>query len=123
MQIEKYTLYLLRQENYKEILSPQEIEYARRYVDLVEQHNFESFLLQLPRSQHKQDEGANEAPESNMIVKPNYDAPVFCKVLTADIGHVTMAEGDEVLFEKGDMYILRYNTVKQFLKDNKVRLI
>ncbi|KAL9553868.1 hypothetical protein MBANPS3_003074 [Mucor bainieri] len=114
-QIEKYTLYLLRQPDLKELLSSQEIVYARRYQELIESHNHDSFLHQLPRSQHKQDE---ISVDMNMVVEPNLDAPVFCRVLS-DIGHVEI-NNDSVLFEPNDIYILRYSDVRDYLKEKKV---
>lgn len=111
-------MYLLRQPNLKELLSFQEIAYARRYQELIESHNHDSFLHQLPRSQHKQDE---ISVDMNMVVEPNLDAPVFCRVLS-DIGHVEI-NNDSVLFEPNDIYILRYSDVRDYLKEKKVKLI
>lgn len=79
-------MYLLRRHDLNTLLSQQEIDYARRYQELVESHNYDSFLHQLPRSQHKQDEKHGDV---NMVVTPNMDAPVFCQVLD-NIGHITM---------------------------------
>lgn len=116
--IEKYTLYILRQENSDELLSPQEVIYARRYQELIEAHNHDSFLHQLPKIQHRQDEVAGDL---NMVVEPNFDTPVFVKVIQT-LGHVQIKE-DEVLFEKDDIIFLRYNDVKRYLRDGKVRLV
>ena len=111
-------MYLLRQQDLKELLSSQEIAYARRYQELIESHNHDSFLHQLPRSQHKQDE---ISVDMNMVVEPNLDAPVFCRVLS-HIGHVEI-NNDSVLFEPNDIYILRYSDVRTYLKEKKVKLI
>ncbi|KAI9480388.1 MAG: hypothetical protein EXX96DRAFT_482391 [Benjaminiella poitrasii] len=116
--IEKFTLYVLRQPHLRELLSPQEIDYARRYQEIVERHNHDSFLHQLPRSQHKQDE---VFVDMNMVIEPNLDAPVFCQILD-NIGHVAI-DGDNVLFELNDIYILRYNDIREYLRDRKVKLI
>ncbi|KAI7904921.1 uncharacterized protein BX663DRAFT_501044 [Cokeromyces recurvatus] len=116
--IEKLTLYILRQPNLREILSPQEIDYARRYQELVESHNHKTFLHQLPRSQHKQDE---VFVDMSMVVEPNLNAPVFCQILD-NIGHVEI-DGDNVLFELRDIYILRYNDIRSYLREKKVKLI
>ncbi|CEP11065.1 hypothetical protein [Parasitella parasitica] len=115
--IEKYTLHLLRQPDLKEILSSQEIGYARRYQELIESHNYDSFLYQLPRSQHKQDESTIEI---DMVVRPNLDAPVFCRVLS-HTGHVEI-NNDSVLFEPNDIYILRYSDVRVHLKEKKSKV-
>ncbi|KAI8880252.1 GINS complex, Sld5 component [Backusella circina FSU 941] len=120
--IEKYTLYLLRRHDLNTLLSPQEIVYARRYQELVESHNFDSFLHQLPRSQHKQDEKHGDV---NMVVTPNMDAPVFCQVLD-NIGHIVLQSrenDDSILFEKNDIYILRYRDIEQYLDEGRVKLV
>ncbi|KAI8380377.1 hypothetical protein BD560DRAFT_347560 [Blakeslea trispora] len=117
--IEKFTLHLLRLPNLKELLSHQEIIYARSYQELMESHYHHTFLHQLPRTQQKQDEVIQDM---SMVVEPNLDAPVFCRVLT-NVGHVVIGQSDSVLFEVGDIYILRYSDVQQHLKDKKVKLI
>ncbi|KAI8078268.1 uncharacterized protein B0P05DRAFT_470691 [Gilbertella persicaria] len=117
--IEKFTLHLLRQPNLRDILSHQEIIYARRYQELIESHYHHTFLHQLPRTQQKQDEVIQDM---SMVVEPNLDAPVFCRVLS-NIGHVEIGQSDSVLFEMGDIYILRYSDVQHYLKENKIKLI
>lgn len=112
-------MYILRQPNLKELLSSQEIEYARRYEDLIQAHNHDSFLYLLPRSQHKQDE---ISVDMNMVVQPNLDAAVFCRVLST-IGHIDITPEDSVFFETGDTYICRYSDVREHLKEKKVKLI
>lgn len=82
--IEKYSLYVLRQPNLKELLSSQEISYARRYQELIESHNHDSFLHQMPLSQHRQDETSGDM---NMVVEPNYEAPLFSQALVT-VGHI-----------------------------------
>lgn len=61
------------------------------------------------------------AGDLNMVVEPNFDTPVFVKVIQT-LGHVQIKE-DEVLFEKDDIIFLRYNDVKHYLRDGKVRLV
>lgn len=100
------------------MLSPQETIYARRYQELIEAHNFESFLHQLPRSQHKQDEVAGDL---SMVVEPNFNTPVFIKVLET-LGHVQIKE-DEILLEKDNILFLGYDDVKGFLSEGKVKLV
>ncbi|GAA5813143.1 hypothetical protein MFLAVUS_006613 [Mucor flavus] len=120
--IEKYPLYILRQSNLKDLLSSQEIVYVRRYQELIESHYSESFLYQLPLSQHKQDEVSGDL---SMVVEPNLDAPVFCKALVT-VGHIDVHSDNEVetiLLEKGDNILLRYRDVRDLLKEGKVRLV
>ncbi|CAO3592006.1 unnamed protein product [Absidia cylindrospora] len=121
--IEKYTLELLRKSNITEIMSSQEIVYARRYQELIETHNHVSFLNHMPTTQHKQDE---KTADLNMIVSANLEAPVFCKVLD-DIGEVQWMVNDDSTetteLEKNGTYIIRYRAIEQFLKEGRVQLI
>ncbi|KAI8982022.1 hypothetical protein BDF20DRAFT_446923 [Mycotypha africana] len=116
--IERCTLFILRQENLEELLSISELHYAREYQDLMETHNHDSFLHRLPRSQHKQDEQGNGI---NMVVEPNLDAAVVCKVLKS-IGHVNIG-GDDILFDVNDVYLLRYRDVREHLTARKLKLV
>ncbi|ORX46805.1 GINS complex, Sld5 component [Hesseltinella vesiculosa] len=120
--IEKYTLELLRRPDYQELMSAQEIAYARRYQELLETYNHDSFLHHLPPTQHKQDEMHGDL---NMVVTANLEAPVFCRVLD-DVGvHQWMVNDTEESTEmdKGGTYIIRYRAIKELLQEGRVQLI
>ncbi|CEG79257.1 hypothetical protein RMATCC62417_13743 [Rhizopus microsporus] len=116
--IEKFSLHLLRQPDVHEILSEPEYDYAQKYQELIEAHGYAAFLHQLPASQQRQDE---ETPEGSMVVQPNLDAPVFASVL-ADRLNIQTA-GEMLELEKGDLYMLRYIDVRDFLSLGQVRLV
>ncbi|KAG0168477.1 hypothetical protein DFQ28_011571 [Apophysomyces sp. BC1034] len=112
-QIEKFALELLRKPNFDQIMSRQEIDYARRYQELIEEHNHESFLKLLPQTQHKQDERIGDI---DMVVTCNMDAPVFCRFLET-IGEVILDRaGDNIYFDKGEIYLVRYGDIKKYLE-------
>ncbi|KAI8390965.1 uncharacterized protein BYT42DRAFT_542599 [Radiomyces spectabilis] len=116
--IEKFTLQLLRTSGYDLIMSPQEIIYARRYQELLEAHNHESFLHLLPRSQHRQDESHGGL---NMVTTADMEAPVFCRVME-NVGQVSLG-GESQLLEKGEIYIVRYSDIKHLVQDGRLQLI
>ncbi|ORY94983.1 hypothetical protein BCR43DRAFT_476917 [Syncephalastrum racemosum] len=119
--IEKFALWLLRQDNAAHIMSPHELEYARSYQTLLETHHHETFAHMLPHTQQKQDE---EMGDISMVVTPNLEAPVFVKALDATGPlHIAGPDEEDVSLEKGDIYLLRYSAVKQLLSDRLVRLI
>ncbi|KAI8989432.1 hypothetical protein BDB01DRAFT_541151 [Pilobolus umbonatus] len=119
--IEKMSLYLLRKPNFQTIMSSQEIIYARGYRELIEKFNHHSFLYELPRSQHKQDEMNSEV---NMVILPNFEAPVFCKVLTAiDPHEFATSNAPDAPFEQDDIYMIRYCDIRQQLRDGRIRLL
>ncbi|CAO3669954.1 unnamed protein product [Rhizopus stolonifer] len=117
--IEKFSLYLLRQIDVGEILSTQELEYARRYQEITELHAYNSFLHVLPASQHKQDE---QSEEVNMVVEPNINAPVFAHILS-NCGYIDAVGRDSLHLEENDIYLLRYRDIKNFLAQGRVRLV
>ncbi|KAI9253825.1 hypothetical protein BDA99DRAFT_562785 [Phascolomyces articulosus] len=117
--IEKCTLDLLRNSDIEELMSDKELAYAKKYQQLVEQHNHDSFLHTLPQKQHKQDERSGDL---NMVVTSNLEAPVFIKVLDYS-GNVQLANDDMVLFEKDDIFILRYADIRSLLLSGHVRLL
>ncbi|KAI7892872.1 uncharacterized protein EV154DRAFT_503244 [Mucor mucedo] len=120
--MEKYSLYILRRPDLQELLSSQEIIYVRRYQELIESHNHNSFLHQIPLSQHRQDE---KSGDMNMVVEPNFEAAVFCKALitVGEIDLVRRTMIHTVLFEKDDIIFVRYRDIRQLLLEKKVRLI
>ncbi|KAI9304684.1 hypothetical protein BJ944DRAFT_266449 [Cunninghamella echinulata] len=120
--IEKYTLELLRKPDMDSLMSPQEIVYARRYQELVEVHNHESFLSHLPVAQHRQDETVGDL---KMVVSANLEAPVFCQVLE-NIGEINWEINNRMEtteLEKGEIYIIRYRAIKTYLEQGRIRLI
>ncbi|KAL0086055.1 hypothetical protein J3Q64DRAFT_1487747 [Phycomyces blakesleeanus] len=117
--IEKFALHLLRLPDYEDIMSPQEIVYARSYQELLDGSNHEAFVRLLPPSQHKQDEMSGEL---SMIVTPNLEAPVFCRFLK-DGQRVVLSMTEMVDYEKGDIVLLRYRSVKDLLEEGTVELI
>ncbi|KAG2218506.1 hypothetical protein INT45_004108 [Circinella minor] len=117
--IEQCTLDLLRNQDIEELMSEKELIYARNYQKLVEQHNHDSFLHTLPERQHKQDERSGDL---NMVVTSNLEAPVFIKVLE-NSGNVQLARDEMVMFEKDDIFILRYADIRSLLLSGAVRLL
>ncbi|KAI9247524.1 hypothetical protein BY458DRAFT_560350 [Sporodiniella umbellata] len=117
--IERFSLYLLRQVDVEARLSVQELEYARRYQEIIELHAHHSFLHVLPASQHKQDE---QTEEVNMVVEPNYHAPVFAHIL-ANCGYIESVGRESLHLEENDIYLLRYRDIQQFLTQGRVRLV
>ncbi|KAI9033586.1 hypothetical protein CLU79DRAFT_841507 [Phycomyces nitens] len=117
--IEKFALHLLRLPDYEDIMSPQEIIYARSYQELMDGSNHEAFVRMLPPSQHKQDEISGEF---SMIVTPNMEAPVFCRFLK-DGQRVVLSMTEMVEYEKGDIVLLRYRSIKELLEEGTVELI
>ncbi|KAI8143925.1 hypothetical protein BJV82DRAFT_578519 [Fennellomyces sp. T-0311] len=124
-QIERCTLDLLRHSDSERLLSKNELAYAKKYQKLVEEHNHKSFLHALPSSQHKQDERSGDLSMGMLdhtVVTSNLEAPVFVKVLDYS-GSVQLARDEMVLFEKHDIFILRYADIRALLLSGHVRLL
>ncbi|KAI8868755.1 GINS complex, Sld5 component [Ramicandelaber brevisporus] len=113
--------------NNKVIMTSSEYEYAVRYVELQKQYHHQTSLHMLPEAMQSID-GTGEG-EDNMIVRPNLDKAVICRVLK-DIGHVdvgysseTATEDDQVIMQEGNVFILNYSKVRKLLLDGHIQLI
>ena len=56
------------------------------------------------------------------MVTSNLEAPVFIKVLE-NSGNVQLARDEMVMFEKDDIFILRYADIRSLLLSGAVRLL
>jgi len=101
-------------------LSPEELEFAQGYID-AENKLFEDSVLQfMPRDYdsliHQSEAMQSDVPD--MIPEPDLDKAVFCHV-TEDLGHL---EGGLELAE-GDILAIRYALVKDFLLQDRIKLL
>jgi len=119
--IEKHALFILRNEEHKDRLSAQEIQYAQQYQELVENHYQNSFLNELPPNQRRLDD---KFGDSSMIVTPDLDNAVICKV-KKDIGEFQLQSSDDesIMMQRDNIYILRYRDVRRLLELESIDLI
>ena len=78
-----------------------------------------SALSLFPKSMQSLNE---TTPEYDMICRPNLHKYVFCRVLESDLGTIEMG-GTVVELRKDDIFVLRYQVIKDFVRDNKIELL
>eukprot|EP00948_MAST-09A_sp_MAST-9A-sp1_P000049 g49.t1 len=96
-------------------LGPKEKRYLDQYLSIYERHLDNSVLNSLS----KKIQNLAEIP----IPTPDLNKHVFCKVLKT-IGEVRVERTDEpITLEEGQIYLMRYESIKKFLRDGDVELL
>jgi len=118
--IEKYAMWLLKQNDVAGILSPHELQFATRYIDLLERHLNVCFLDFIPSRYRSL---TNEITGEDMVRAPNLQDFVFLRV-KEDIGVFALSEdGDEIELHANDILAACYAPFKGLLLEDKVELI
>jgi len=117
--IEKHVIFILKNEEMTQRLSPEELTYAQKYCDLLEESFGSAFLNLLPENLRSLTE---QTSDLDMIPKPNLDSHVFCKVIHR-VGDYQLDEEDTLLLEQDDIYLLRYRPIRPLLQSGKIQLI
>ncbi|KAJ3426832.1 sld5 protein [Anaeramoeba flamelloides] len=117
--IEKYPVFILKNQQVRESLSKEEQQFLAGYFKLFEKHMKNSFLEKLPKPLQKIDD-----EEEGMVAKPDVNNYVACKI-NEDLGEVQFLEADtfNLTLKKDDSYIINYDHIKPFIQSNKVSLI
>ncbi|KAE9970211.1 hypothetical protein BLS_005016 [Venturia inaequalis] len=102
------------------LLSQSETQYLQAHQTLLTTHYQTSFLSQFPQSLQRLDDTAGGI---SMIDRPDAEKAVFVRVLR-DCGAVTV-EGADVRceFRKGDVWVIRWNAVREKVQLGDVELI
>ncbi|GJJ70805.1 GINS complex subunit 4 [Entomortierella parvispora] len=119
--LERYCTFILADPSSRRRLSRAEVAYAENYLRATTQHYHNSFLSSLPPSVQPQDLEVFDRKLS-MVSQPPLDEAVFFRVV-ADIGDFQISEEDTLLLQPGQIYILRYRTVRVLLQRGQIELI
>lgn len=119
-QIDAHPLHYQTHELNYTLLSQSETQYLQAHQTLLTTHYQTSFLSQFPQSLQRLDDTAGGI---SMIDRPDAEKAVFVRVLR-DCGAVTV-EGADVRceFRKGDVWVIRWNAVKEKVQLGDVELI
>ena len=118
--IEAHALHILKDQDLKDRLSDSELRFAEGFVDALGEH-FQSFVLDgLPENFQSFPE-PSAGPE---VLRPDPDTYVFCRI-NDDLGDVQLDEHNEARtpLMKGDMQVLRYLPVQQYVREGRVELV
>ncbi|KAL9080974.1 MAG: hypothetical protein Q9157_000384 [Trypethelium eluteriae] len=116
--IDRYPLHILQ--NQEADLSGEESEYLRAHQALLERHYGGSFLGAFPAALRRLDDTAGGI---SMVDGPDTDGAVFVRVLS-DVGRVVQQSGDEGMeMKKGDVWLVRWSSVKELVARGDVELV
>lgn len=122
LKIEKYGMHCLDNDEIVERLSEQELHYAKGYVKLMANHLNETVAQKLPEAFNDIWRQSSANVTKDMLPAPDLGRHVFARILK-DLGSVQVYDdGSTADLEKGDLYILRYNMLRQFLDEGAVQL-
>ena len=102
------------------LLSPSEYQYLTSHQALLSSHYASSFLGQFPSALQKLDDTTGGI---SMVDKPDEDVAVFVRVLR-DVGEVAV-EGTDKRFDmkRGDVWVVRWSTVRGWVASGDLELI
>ena len=120
--IERHALHILSSAPRCARLSAREHEYAKAYIDMLEQHFTDAALGQLPPGfRELTTEGSG--PHDEMVDRPRLDEFVFCKIAKT-LGDVEVDEqGERAFLSEGDVHVLRYRPMRTWVERGDVSLL
>ena len=124
IKIDKYALHILSTPSLRPNLSASETSYMKSHLALLNNHYLSSFLRNFPEQLRRLDDTQGGI---SMIEEPDMDSAVFCRVVRdPEEGEATVRiPGTDTEFEmsKGDIYIVRYSAVREFIGRGDAELI
>ena len=119
--MDRHTLHYLSNASYQARLSASELQYAASHQSLLHAHYHSSFLSQFPTSLQRLDDTAGGI---SMVEQPDLDKAVFVRALK-DIAQPIVVEGTDMAFEmkRGDIYVVRWSSIKDLVIGGEAELI
>ena len=119
IKITRHAKYILSQPELQARLSEAEAELvAKPYANLVDNHLERSFLNNLPKQLRKL---KGKHGELSLVPEPDLNEYIFCHVLES-LGQVEILD-ESLDMQAGEIFAVRYNTIKEFLSQGKVHLV
>ncbi|KAH7886612.1 hypothetical protein F5I97DRAFT_1018176 [Phlebopus sp. FC_14] len=118
--IEKYARYIMTDPEVQQRLSESEVDHARSFARLTDQHFYQSVLQSLPESQQTLDDQPPFVP--SMITQPDKSRPVFVHA-RQDCAPVRLPDGTALEMRKGHISLTPYTVVEQLVARGEVELV
>ncbi|CAB83179.1 DNA replication complex GINS protein sld5 [Schizosaccharomyces pombe] len=118
--IDKYAQYIQSHPNLLLYLSSPERQYLLRHQQIVHRHYMDSFLREVPAKMNKLDDKVGNL---SMVASPDMDTAVFCVVNESVEENFRVSENEYITLDKGDVLILRYSVISDYLRLGVVSLI
>ena len=120
LKIEKFALSFLINQDYRDKLSPSELEYAQGFQQLLESYYSKSFLDSLPEDQRSLTEVVDGSLK--MVPEHDLDDSVFCRV-NEDVGIYRLEDRNVTIdFKRNEIHLLRYKSVRTLIHEGKLDL-
>ncbi|KAF9267216.1 GINS complex Sld5 component [Marasmius fiardii PR-910] len=118
--IEKYARHIVSSPEIQARLTTSELEHARRFAKLTDQHFHLSVLQSLPETQAD----LNDTPifMPHMTTQPDRSRPVFVHSLTS-CPPIRFADGTTLQMEKGHISLMPYGAAEELLLKGDVELV
>lgn len=119
--VDKYALHCLRDQDMMLRLSSLERQYVQKHQAILERHYHLAFLKDLPESGNLRKLDDLAAAGLSMIDVPDLNKAVFCKVVKPIASEIKI--GAETMdLEMGNILLIRYGAVRNFLYDESMVL-
>ncbi|XP_057546400.1 DNA replication complex GINS protein SLD5 [Amaranthus tricolor] len=105
-------------------LSKEEQNFTNRCYESMKNYLDESVLSKLPIGYQSDIKQSNASEEDDMVPEPNLDTFVFCKSENS-IGAIPLDDSADEIVDliAGDLYILRYKSIKPFVENGQIDLV
>ncbi|KAG2052371.1 GINS complex, Sld5 component [Suillus hirtellus] len=118
--IEKFARYIMTNPQVQQQLSESEVEHARRFARLTDQHFYYSVLQSLPETQQTLDDQPPFVP--SMVTEPDKGRAVFV-LARQDCPPVRLPDGTALDMRKGHISLTPYSVVEQLVARGEAELV
>ncbi|KAG2155330.1 Sld5-domain-containing protein [Suillus bovinus] len=118
--IEKFARYIMTSPQVQQQLSESEVEHARRFARLTDQHFYHSVLQSLPETQQTLDDQPPFVP--SMVTEPDKGRAVFVHA-RQDCPPVRLPDGTALDMRKGHISLTLYSVVEQLIARGEAELV
>ena len=121
--IENYVMHCIESQEVQDRLSPLELSHAYEFVKLMGTHLKSHVTSKFPEAFSSVTKQASAHSASDMVPVPDIGHHVFARV-ERDLGDIEFYEdGTTTELVAGDLYVLRYKVVRDFLSEGSVALL
>ncbi|EWC46312.1 hypothetical protein DRE_04483 [Drechslerella stenobrocha 248] len=118
--IDKHALHILSTPSLRQSLSPAEQTYLKTHQALLNELYLTSFLKSFPENLRRLDDATGGI---KMVEEPDLESAVFLRVVRdVDVG-IPWEAGEVMSMRRGDVYVIRYEAVRDAVKSGDVELI
>jgi len=118
--IERFARYIMTNPEVQQRLSENEVDHARRFARLTDQHFYVSVLQGLPENQQTLDDKTPFLPP--MIAEPDKSHAVFVHARQS-CPPVRLPDGSTLTMQKGHISLTPYSVVEQLVMRGEVELV